>query len=378
MRIVVSGVEGVNKGAELMLYAILREIENLYPNAEIYLPISQFPCGLNKIKTSLRLKQNPNKFVRFLGKYHITGMLNRLGLKSKYLNNLLPIKGVEYYLDASGLFFSDQMIKNKRIAQDLKILLGGYRNQGTKIIYLSQAFGPFNTDHSKRAVSVVLEFADMLIARDTTSVHYLGQLGGDMKKIRHFHDFTGTVKGVVPDHCKHLSGRVCIIPNSQIIWKGIMSRDEYLLYMRKIVESVYNNGHEAFFLNHAGDRELICEILKGVPRNIPVISGLDALEVKGVIGKSYLCVSSRFHGVVSSFSQCVPCLTTSWNHKYEELLKLYEMEESLMPSDPSQLENMISHFLLKDATENMRVKLNEKNEMVANDIRNMWETIWKL
>ena len=73
-KIVVSGVEGVNKGAELMLYAILKEIEIRFPDAIVYLPIAQFPHGLKKIQTSLQLRQSPNRFVRFLGKYHITGL----------------------------------------------------------------------------------------------------------------------------------------------------------------------------------------------------------------------------------------------------------------------------------------------------------------
>ena len=73
IKIVISGVEGVNKGAELMLYSILMEIEKKYPDAVVYLPISQFPKGLGSIRTSLELRQSPDKLVRFLGKHHISG-----------------------------------------------------------------------------------------------------------------------------------------------------------------------------------------------------------------------------------------------------------------------------------------------------------------
>lgn len=37
MRIVLSGVETHNKGAELMLYAILQEIERRFPDAEVFI-----------------------------------------------------------------------------------------------------------------------------------------------------------------------------------------------------------------------------------------------------------------------------------------------------------------------------------------------------
>ena len=36
-KIVLSGIGFVNKGAELMLYAILQEIENKFPNSVVYL-----------------------------------------------------------------------------------------------------------------------------------------------------------------------------------------------------------------------------------------------------------------------------------------------------------------------------------------------------
>ena len=38
MRIVLNGVETNNKGAELMLYAILQEIERKFPDAEVFMP----------------------------------------------------------------------------------------------------------------------------------------------------------------------------------------------------------------------------------------------------------------------------------------------------------------------------------------------------
>ena len=189
MKIVVSGVEGVNKGAELMLYAILQELEHRFPEAIVYLPISQFPNGIADIKTTLELRQSPNKFVRFMGKYHITGLLSRLGFRSKYLYNLYPVKDASYYLDASGLFFSDQMIASSRIANELNILLQGYRDQGTKIIYLPQAFGPFAENASRKAIEVALKYSDLVIARDDKSLNYLMQVQNGNLNISKFIDF---------------------------------------------------------------------------------------------------------------------------------------------------------------------------------------------
>lgn len=378
IKIVISGVEGVNKGAELMLYAILQELEKKYPQAIVYLPISQFPNGLKCINTSLQLEQSPNKLVRFLGKNHITGLLNRIGLRFKYLNNLLPIKEAKYYIDASGLYFSDQMISEDRIASDLHILLKGYYEQGTKIVYLPQAFGPFHKSASIKTVEVALRYANIVIARDDKSLNYLQQLKGKSDRIKQYYDFTGVVKGVCPDEFSYLRGRVCIILNKQMIRKGALTKDSYINKVKAMIDVIYQEGYEAFFLDHADDIDLIRETLACIRYDIPIVAGLDAITVKGVIGQSYLCVSSRFHGVISAFSSGVPCLTTSWNHKYQELLKLYDMQDSMLPESIADCANKIRHFLLKDKNDNIRFRLCEINKRVQQNIIEMWNDVWSI
>lgn len=378
IKIVISGVESVNKGAELMLYAILAQIESRFPNAIVYLPISQFPHGLKCIHTSLQLRQSPNKFVRFLGKYHLTGILNRIGLRSQYLNNLIPIRDAAYYLDASGLYFSDAMIQSLRVAQDLHILLKSYKDQGTKIIYLPQAFGPFEKEPSQIAVDAALKFSDLLIARDHTSMAYLSTFTADRMNVKLYPDFTSVIKGEIPVAYDYLKGYVCIIPNGQVIRKGVMSKEKYISLIRTIVAIIHRKGHKVFFIDHANDIALIHEIVRPFAFDIPAIAGLDGLTVKGIISQSYLCISSRFHGVASAFSSQVPCLTTSWNHKYQELLRLYDMEDSLLADPTDDVEEKITHYLDERANASIRNRLKEKNTTVKQSVCDMWQYVWSI
>lgn len=377
-KIIISGVESVNKGAELMLYAILAQLEKRFPDAIVYLPISQFPKGLKEIKTSLELRQSPNKLVRFLGKYHITGLLSRLGFRNNYLYNLIPITNAIYYIDASGLFFSDQMIYSEQVAKDLHKLLDGYSKQGTKIIYLPQAFGAFEKKASQIAVKAALKYSNLLIVRDNISMKYLSAFKQKDDNIKQYPDFTNLVQGYVPNEYRYLSGKVCIIPNEQVIRKGIMSRVHYITLIANLVQTVYDNGYEAFFLDHAKDLDIIKECQKQIGLNLPIVCDLDAISVKGIIGQSYLCISSRFHGVVSALSSSVPCLTTSWNHKYIELLKLYGMENSLMSELKDENSKKIQYFLLKENNVKTREILQSKNELVKQQVKDMWECVWNV
>lgn len=81
MKIVLSGIETNNKGAELMLYAILQEIGNKYPNAEIYLPVFAIKQGLQYIQTNLNIKEKPYaKYIRILKKLKFYGLLHHLNM----------------------------------------------------------------------------------------------------------------------------------------------------------------------------------------------------------------------------------------------------------------------------------------------------------
>ena len=102
MKIVLSGVETNNKGAELMLYAILQEIERKWPDAEMYISRLHVLQGLDYVETPLIMHNFP--FESLIGRFHINGILRRLKLPMIYAMNF--IKG-DYFLDGSGFLFSD-------------------------------------------------------------------------------------------------------------------------------------------------------------------------------------------------------------------------------------------------------------------------------
>lgn len=222
----------------------------------------------------------------------------------------------------------------------------------------------------------------MIFAREPKSYEYLKNTGlADMSKIKICTDFTSLVKGTFPERYNHLKGTVCIIPNQQMIARGGLTLEEYVEVLRFIITTVKNSGHNVFFLNHEGAAEelFIKNIISLLGCEIELVSGLNALETKGIIAESYLVISSRFHGVASALNSCVPCLATSWNHKYACLFEDYGLHDCVLNQmEGSMVEKKLTDFLNPELNNNIRTQLKHVNPTIQQYAKDMWKTIWNL
>ncbi len=380
MIVVIHGVGTHNKGAELMLYAVLQEIERKDPKAIVYLHTSMIAEGLEGIKTNLQLRELPySKIIRAASKTRLTGILNRIGIYSRLLNNVLPVRNADYFLDASGLHFSDKTNIDNFLLKYWQQTLKSYYNQGTKIIFLPQQFGPIEKSNTQKAVAALDKYATLLMPRDEQSHKIISNAVTAKEKIIPYKDFTSLVEGIVPPKYNHLKDAVCIIPNSQMYNKGAIGKDKYIEFINGLNKSICQKGYKTFLLDHANDRALLQECIKIMNNKPEIVSGLNALEVKGLISQSYACISSRFHGAASALNEGIPCLVTSWSHKYEELLKEYNMSNSVLDiNNLEECKQKIERLLDKENNHKTRQSLLEQKGKNLSQAKQMWSEIWAL
>ncbi len=382
MRIVLSGIETNNKGAELMLYAILQEIERKFPKAEVFVPIFAVTQGLKYLHTNVCVKEKPYAGLkRFLAKLHTNGILRRLHINCFWLLDVWPVPRVDYFIDASGFCFSDQWNPNEYIVQLLEFHLRKYREQGSKIIFLPQAFGPAESTYTQQEFAVLNKYADVIMPRESISLRYLLDAGVNSEKLKKTTDFTSVVEGVFPSRFEHLKNGICIIPNLRMIDKGAITLPIYLDLLLGIIRFASEKGHPVYLLNHEGkkDERLAYTLQKKLNNSIEVVTGLNALEVKGLIASSYLCISSRFHGLASSLNSSVPCLATSWSHKYEELYKDYGLSDCVLDiTDANKCLTKVSEYLSHDKNESIRNILNQAVPKIKSETANMWNYVWSI
>ncbi|MBP5724433.1 MAG: polysaccharide pyruvyl transferase family protein [Bacteroidales bacterium] len=381
MKILLSGVETNNKGAELMLYAILQEIERKYSDAEVFIPAENIRQGVDYVKTSLKLRICQQRFVdRIIRKLHINGILRRLHLPQITPQLIIP-DDIDYFLDGSGFAFSDQWKLSDWKVQYWKYLLNKIDIDGCKIVFLPQAFGPAELPNTKKVLGVLSKFADVIMPREKVSFDYIEKSSVvDMKKVKMFTDFTSLVEGVFPEKLAHLKNGIAIIPNLRMIDKGAISKNDYKKLLSSIVDLGKATGHIVYLLNHEGkgDEQLAYELQKDIG-SIDVVTDLNALEVKGLISSAYLLITSRFHGVASALNSCVPCLATSWSHKYKELFADYCLDNCILPlGDLDKALEMVKECLCDEKNKKIRENLSLKVPEIKKQTRDMWECVWDL
>lgn len=374
MTIQIDGTNMLNKGAELMLLAVLEQIEKRYPNAVVYYNAQ------GKLKDYVRAESKFEIRQRSALKYSKLpiAIFKRLNIPYNYFTEKFAIDNLDVVLDASGFQFSDQWNYSEERLDILENYYKELKDKGTKIILLPQAFGPFETKAGKRAVDILDKYVDVIIAREEISKKYVVDAGASSKKVWRCTDFTLLVKGTFPKEYSKIKGKVSIIPNQKMVTHTAADSAKYWTFLENLIIEIEKAGHQIVLLNHEGpkDLEMCNEINNRFENRFDVISDLNAKEIKGIIGASFITISSRFHGVASSLNQAVPCLATSWNHKYEMLFKDFELENNVLYLDSEKgvneqrVSNVLSH------RSEIHKRLNDRKSVLENEVEKMWKEIW--
>jgi len=355
----VRGVEFVNKGAQLMLCAIREQTERF--DRPVRLVMEPSPRATpSQIRDSGLFPKSaahvPAPVAHAMGRVHE--------------------RDVDAVLDASGFAYGDAWGSDKadrRIARHI----ARWKAQGKSVVLLPQAFGPFTRHDLADRMRSVFSLADRVYVRDDTSLAHVKSLH-DGPNIVRMPDFTNLVDPVLPSDPARFAERVAIIPNIKMI-EALTDGSGYVDHVVRIIHAVRTAGREPYLLLHEADKDAAVARRIGscLTRPVDVVSDPDPLVIKGIIGSSFGVVTSRFHGLVSALSQSVPCLATSWSHKYEELLAEYGYPDHLLRS--TDLPEEPIRRLLDEAVQlEVRSALKAKADVFKEQSRALWKDVNRL
>ena len=363
----------INKGAELMLCAVIDKMKKEYPEALFAMTptVSEGSSPYFK-RAKLGLYQKAHLWRKGI---QLGMFASLIPSKIRDMFGIVLNKEIDIVLDLAGFAYSDQW--GARSCEELANSCKRWKKNGTKVIILPQAFGPFKSKHNHKAIQAILNNADKVFARDKTSYKFLENVVGERKNLKIAPDFTNLIEGILPENHDYETNQFCIVPNYRMVDKTDMQKsDAYLPFMIKVTRYAYEKGLRPFILLHEGANDLMLAeaIRNAISPDIQILKESDPLKIKGIIGASTGTIGSRFHGLVSALSQGKPALATGWSHKYKMLFDDYGFPEGLLDVHMTDTELYRIMDLLVDDSSRLKITNTIKQNSLV--LKKSTELMW--
>jgi colanic acid/amylovoran biosynthesis protein len=329
----IKGVQFVNKGAALMLQAIQDRLQRDLPAAEIALtPGPNAPFRNVAAAGAWQRLRMPGAPI------DLDSLSYRLPQRALELGRRYGVvteRDVDAVLDASGFAYGATWGDAPLVAAAREI--ERLARHGKPYVFLPQAFGPFPASPAVREFGRALRSAALVCAREPESREHLAGIAGDLgDRLAVFPDFTIGLSGT-----PSAAARWGVDRNSALLIPNVHMRTDrnpdatwrsgYVPLLCSLARQLAELGFVPRVLNHEGEADAaLCESLREATGSAEVITEADPRALKGIIGAAGIVVCSRYHGCVSALAQGVPCLGTSWSHKYAALFDEFGVTEYLL------------------------------------------------
>lgn len=367
----------VNKGAYLMLLAIVQQIRQRYPAAT-----------LTMAPSTRKGTQSFESLVRhgFLPK----ASLIRGGLQWGNLAALLPSRLREMYglvmdsevdgvLDAAGFAYGAPW--SPAVMHELACSARRWRRQHSALVLLPQAFGEMPGRRYRKLALEVVACADWVFARDHESLRHLTAAVGERPNISVSPDFTATTVGIPPADPSSWQHIIAIVPNARMLDQTEPAiRDAYIPFLSDCIRLIETRGARIKVIVHEEREDLtVAESLLGRDRLDEIVVEPDPLRLKGLLGSCRGAIGSRFHALASCLSQGVPAFGTAWSHKYRALFSDYDFSEGFLQSISTEsASRAVTSLLDDDWISATRRSLLARAATQALQIDSMWTRVFAL
>lgn len=368
MKALILGAGMANKGAELMLRTVVSEMTVRHPQIEL---------GLSPAMPNYRRAGD-------LGLARLAVPLSNPGHRFRFplpfaLRHIFPAwapdtwrwSDVDLILDISGFAYTDEW--GTAAARNLTRIGRDLSERGGHLILLPQSFGPFKLPGHAAAMREALRHVDLVFARDHSSYEHLSPLRSpgdvllapDITLSQGFEAELGDWAAVVPN--------VRLLDQGKTRWGAT-----YVAMMGSIIDRIAASGLRPVIVVHdqgGDDASLAEEIIHAATADVDVLHDPDPLNLKQRLAAAQLVVGSRFHALASSLSCNVPVLALGWAPKYRELLSSYGLADFCFDEPSAAILARIEALLKPAVREKIRVGLRHHNQVVQQQVGEMWLTV---
>ena len=346
-RFLVFGAGFENKGAQAMIFVTVKNILQKFPDAEIFLPVTD----------SLK---NDYKFTPiFIDSYGYNYAYGGMNAIKHYVK-----AGIKKLLGNGTSFDNIKNLKELTPTLDAMINISGYNLSSAfpmdinlhylnmldlmkkyKVPYylMPQSFGPCNygenQEYMDNRIKEALGGAKQIFARENEGYKLLTEkygltnvvLAPDIVLLSEEFDLSA-VKNAAEEldvPTLNTKNNVAIIPNSRNSALG--NEDHVMKTYQSIINILLEHNRNCYLMIHSNEDLKLCKRIKRCYEDNDSVIVIDrefsSFEFGVFVRQFDFLVASRYHSVVHSYKQGVPCLVLGWATKYIEMMKLVEQEE---------------------------------------------------
>lgn len=357
-----------NRGAELMAIAIAERLRSQTPNARVVVP-----------PTPTFGRYEARSRYGFLTTWRESGLRTRALARIapawfRQIAGIISAQEVDAVFDASGFAFSDQWGVGQ-VNNLLRKMNAPHRRHQT-LVLLPQAFGPFENPDVRRLTQQLFDRASLVCARDTVSHELAGPLC-EQAKLRRYPDFTVGVAPQQPNGVAVPDSFTAIVPNVRMLDKT-GSGERYLEFLGRAIRMLLErNLNPVFVLHDADEDRRVISAVHDQGYRLSVLEHSDPRVLKGILGRASFVIGSRFHALVSSLSQGVPCVGAGWSHKYPELFREFGCADLLVADlgSADALARVLGPLCDAETRTGYRQRITTAAQQVKQASLQMWEEV---
>ncbi len=366
-----------NKGAASMLEAAIQTISardtkaqfsvfTVYPEADKRFNSYENVEIFNAKPLYLGAVINPMSLL-----YKIFPPLRFLIRKNKEVNALVKS---DVLVDLGGITFVNG--REKFLIYNVATILPSLI-LGKKVVKASQAMGPFS-GINRRIACIFLPRVHSIHARGAITRAYIDTLKLDNVVdstdyaflLEASDDEKNKAKKTLKKYGfnKELE-KVGFMPSEVIYKKSLKSGKDYIGFCVATIEQLLKDNRQVWLMaysarsgtdaRHNNDLPVCREIARAIDSEnlIFIDDELSAQELRIIIGKMDIIITSRFHAMIASLSTATIPLIIGWSHKYAEIMSMFDIE--FLALDSKELDTKRTMNLVQRAFDE-RLKLKQQ------------------
>lgn len=351
MKVLITGAQFSNKGAQSLLYSVISELRGRYKDIVIYyIPIDNFrkythiQCKFTTTydnKSYVDRKSNIKKY----SKRYLKCLFDSLEIATKYKKHGIKkysdvIKDIDVLIDVSGFALSDKFSveANYRLLRYVE----DSKKYGAKVILMPQSFGPFNYKDQKseldHRITEVLPKADLIFAREyegkefLENIYHLSNVEISLDTVLQASDIkiesVFVNKGAIEPPILQTKSNVGIIPNEQTVHHGDATK--VLKVYKEIINKLLSLKRNVYIFRHSNDLELCRKIYEMFEenKNVHLIEDeMDCMEYSEFVKNFDYIIASRYHAIIHAYKEYIPAIILGWAVKYKELAESFDQSK---------------------------------------------------